>query len=330
MLYIAILFFLSAISCFFVKSLLAHAAAGKEGEFLSLQSEHSLFLREVEKLKNENMALEGMVNETRALYDITKDISRQLDEDKVFGIFKERINNYIKIKKCVFLYTKDIPEDYKDCVILPLIIDKEPKGYLVARGIAEKDGERFQVLAQQLLIMLRRSFLYKKIQELAIMDGLTQVFGRRHFLERLNEEIKRSAKFKYCFSFLMVDIDKFKGFNDKFGHLVGDAILRDVSRTIKDTIRQIDFVGRYGGEELSIVLPETDKEQALLAAERIRQAVESKDIKVYDENLRVTVSVGVSTFPGDADNANPLIEKADRALYSAKGAGRNRVCAYRS
>ncbi|MBM3243495.1 MAG: GGDEF domain-containing protein, partial [Candidatus Omnitrophica bacterium] len=172
--------------------------------------------------------------------------------------------------------------------------------------------------------------LYKKIQELAIMDGLTRVFCRRHFLERLNEEVKRSKKFKHSFSFLMVDIDKFKSFNDKYGHLVGDAILREVSKTIKETIRQIDFVGRYGGEELSIVLPETDKEQALLAAERLRYEIEKRKIKVYDEELKVTISVGISSFPADAGDSAAIVEAADCALYSAKRAGRNKVCAYRS
>jgi len=160
---------------------------------------------------------------------------------------------------------------------------------------------------------------------LAITDSLTGVSSRRYLMERFSEEIERSRKFKYNFSFLMVDIDHFKDYNDRYGHLVGDAILREVSKSIKENIRQIDLVGRYGGEEFSVILTETDKEGARLAAERIRQAIENKHIRIYDEDLRVTISIGVSIFPDDAYEARQLIEKADQALYQAKQAGRNRV-----
>jgi len=217
---------------------------------------------------------------------------------------------------------------HEGSLVFPLVIQQDTIGYLIASQIREEDKERFQILAQQFLIGLKRALLYKKMQELAITDSLTQLFSRRHFLDRFKEELNRSRKFKYSFSFLMVDIDKFKDFNDKYGHLVGDAILREVSRTIKETIRQIDFVGRYGGEELSVILVETDKEQARFAAERLRQAVEAKNIRVYDEELKVTISIGIATFSRGSETADKLIESADKALYAAKQAGRNRVCAY--
>ncbi len=175
---------------------------------------------------------------------------------------------------------------------------------------------------------MKRAFLYQRIQELAITDGLTQVFSRRYFLERFREELVRSEKFNYSFSCLMIDIDHFKDYNDRYGHLVGDAILREVSKTIKENIRQIDLMGRYGGEEFSLILTETDKEKAELAAERIRQAIENKRIRVYNEDLKATVSIGVSTFPIDAKDMEQLIDKADLALYQAKEAGRNKVCVY--
>ena len=124
----------------------------------------------------------------------------------------------------------------------------------------------------------------------------------------------------------MVDIDHFKTFNDRYGHLVGDAILRSISDRIKENIRQVDLIGRYGGEEFSVILTETDKEGALLAAERIRRAVEANDINIYDESLKISVSIGIAVFPGDAVRPETLIEKADRALYQAKQTGRNKVC----
>ncbi len=126
----------------------------------------------------------------------------------------------------------------------------------------------------------------------------------------------------------MIDIDYFKDFNDRYGHIVGDAILRELSRAIQENIRQIDLIGRYGGEEFSIILSETDKDVAGLAAERIRTAVQDKHIRVYDEELKITVSIGISTYPYDGKEIEKLIDKADSALYQAKQSGRNRVCAF--
>lgn len=124
----------------------------------------------------------------------------------------------------------------------------------------------------------------------------------------------------------MIDIDNFKQFNDRYGHLVGDAILRQVSKTIRAMVRQIDFIGRYGGEEISVVLAETNREQASYAAERIRQAIAEEVIKVYDEELKVTASMGVATFPDNASTLKDLIEMGDQALYLAKETGKNKVC----
>jgi diguanylate cyclase (GGDEF)-like protein len=198
----------------------------------------------------------------------------------------------------------------------------------VAAKIKPEDSEKFQILSQQFLLGIKRAILYQKVQALSITDGLTGVFSRRYCLERFREEVERSKKFKHNFSFLMIDVDYFKNYNDKYGHLVGDAILREVAATIKENIRQIDLLGRYGGEEFILVLTETGSEQSKFVAERIRKAVEEKQIKVYDENLGITISIGVATFPKDAEVPQAIIEKADQALYCAKEAGRNRVCLY--
>lgn len=329
MLYLIALILLTIVSYRLIKAAMIKIGPRKEAELKNLESEYSNLYLNNQRLKEANFALERKVTQTLGLYNISKDMSKKLDENKIFNIFKEHIKDYVKIGDCNFLNKTADLKRYEGYINFPLVINNEISGYLIVNNVAENDKYRFQILAQQFLIMVKRAFLYKNIQELAIMDGLTQVFSRRHLLERFEEELKRSRKFKHNFSFLMVDIDKFKNFNDKYGHLVGDAILREVSKSVKDNVRQIDFVGRYGGEELSIVLPETDKEQALLAAERIRQAIEAKNIKVYDEELKVTVSVGISTFPDDADSLSLLIEAADKALYLAKKEGRNRACVYR-
>jgi len=293
------------------------------------------------RLDSENTDLNKEFTQTLALYELTKDICKSLDEEKVFSIFRENLKKYIGVGDCRYIKDNADLIKYKDYTILALAngnqttalqpvplasSESKPLGYLALNRILEEDKDKLLILAQQFLIGLRRAILYQKVSELTITDTLTQVYNRRYFLERFNEELSRSKKNKLRLSFLMVDIDNFKQYNDRYGHLVGDAILRGVSKTILQTVRQIDFIGRYGGEELSIVLAETDRAQANFAAERIRQGIATAIIKVYDEELKVTVSIGVSSFPDNAGHIQDLIEMADQALYLAKETGKNKVC----
>lgn len=280
------------------------------------------------KLKEDITILERTLEETIALYDITKEICKSLDEDELFNNFCEVMPRYIEVSDCKVIKDEVDLLQYNNYTVLPLHIEKNTIGYLAANQINEKDKERFHILAGQFLLGVKRAVLYQKVQEMAITDSLTGIFSRRYLLERLNEEWERSKKFNYNFSFLMVDVDCFKDYNDHYGHLVGDAILKEVSKTIKENIRQIDLVGRYGGEEFSVILSETDKYGARFASERIRQAVEGKNIKVYDEELKVTISIGTAVFPEDAKEIRVLIDRADSALYRAKQTGRNRVCVF--
>lgn len=325
MLYVAILFLSTAASIFIINKLLREKLIKKNSRLKELELEYSQLAKEESRLIEENKALDIEVNEKIALYNLTKDICKSLDEDRIFTIFKEWVSNYLNASDCRLLDKDADLSVYSDFTVVPLVIQKDSLGFLVARGITGKDTEKFEILSRQFLIGFKRALLYKKMQEMSITDSLTRLFSRRHFLERFKEELRRSKKFRYNFSFLMIDIDEFKSFNDKYGHLVGDAILREVSKAVKETIRQIDFVGRYGGEEFSMILVETDKEQARFAAERIRRAIEEKNIKVYDEELRVTVSIGIGTFPDDGASSEAIIEAADKALYQAKEAGRNQV-----
>lgn len=292
--------------------------------------EHKAKFDDLEKnnrlLRSSNQKLESDAERTIALYDITKDICKSLEGEKVFSAFKEKISSYMKVDECVLLNPDEDITKYSGYTVLALDVYKKTVGFLAARGIRSEDTDKFHILAQQFLLGYKRTLLYKEVQELTITDTLTHVFTRRYFMERFTEELSRSKKFKLRLSFLMIDIDHFKDFNDRYGHLVGDAILQDVTRSIKETIRQIDLIGRYGGEEICIILTETDKEQAGFAAERIRRAIEQKVIRAYDEELKATISIGISTYPADAHETKSLIEKADQALYLAKQAGRNRIC----
>lgn len=328
MLPIAVLFILTIASYFILKGFLSWRVLSENQEYDVMQQSYEEATEKNKKLKEDNKDLEKTTEETIALYTITKEICKTLDENKVFPIFKENIAKYISLEDCIFLKPEADLSVYQGDTILPLMMHRSTIGYLVGRGLIPQENEKFNILAQQFLLGLKRVLLYQRVQELAITDTLTQVFNRRYFMERLNEEIARSKKFKYKLSFLMVDIDHFKEFNDLYGHLVGDAILREVSKGLKDNIRQIDFMGRYGGEELCIALTETGKEPARAVAERIRNAIEQKRIRVYDENLKVTISIGIATFPEDATKTNIFIEKADKALYRAKEAGRNKVVTF--
>lgn len=324
---IIILAIVTIFSCIQLQRILGRGFVKVNNNYEHGKTEYDKLIAENKKIRDDNAVLEREAEETVALYDITKEICKSLDEDKVSNTFCELLNRYIEIKDCKFIKEDDDLAQYNNYAILTLNIEKRTHGYLVTDGIKEQDKDRFHILTGQFLLGVKRAILYQKVQALAISDSLTDVFSRRYLLERFGEEIERSRKFKYNFAFLMVDIDNFKNYNDRYGHLVGDAILREVSRTIKENIRQIDLVGRYGGEEFSIILSETDRDKAIFAAERIRQAIESKRVKVYDENLAVTVSIGLAIFPEDTPDAQALIDKADEALYKAKQAGRNRTCA---
>ncbi len=212
-------------------------------------------------------------------------------------------------------------------ISFPLRDNDKLLAVLLTEGVSTKDVlGKFSILAGQFALEFKRVRLYQKIQQLAATDGLTQVFSRRYFLERLDEEFKRSARHNLCLSFLMIDIDYFKKCNDNYGHLTGDVVLKDLAALIKASVREIDLVVRYGGEEFSVLLPDTDKAAAAHVAERNRLSIAEAVFKAYDETVRTTISIGVASFPADAKEAKPLIDKADQALYQAKEQGRNRVC----
>ena len=188
--------------------------------------------------------------------------------------------------------------------------------------------ERWAIAGEQLALGLQRLNLYRKVQESATHDGLTHLLVRRYFLQRLEDELERARRRSATVAFLMVDLDRFKEVNDTYGHLVGDLVLREMAHRLRGAVREMDLVGRYGGEEFEVVLPEADLELATLIADRIRRAVESDPVAAYDEEVRITVSVGVAVFPRDAGTPVELIERADEAMYRAKELGRNRTVAW--
>ena len=168
----------------------------------------------------------------------------------------------------------------------------------------------------------------KKLKKLSITDGLTGLFNHRHVQQLLREEWERTKRGGEPLAVAMLDLDKFKQVNDTYGHPTGDVILYETAQILQDTAREIDMVGRYGGEEFIAILPNTGEEAATQFAERIRQRVESHIFRDEDTEVRMTMSSGVAAFPDEpVDGPEELLKRADEALYAAKEGGRNRVVA---
>jgi len=217
-------------------------------------------------------------------------------------------------------------KDFETLVAIPLFVEEKIASILYIENIPRRYFENFIILTSQFAIQFQKVVLYKRVQEISITDSLTEVSTRRHFLERFKEEIRRSMRHKSNLPLLMLDLDHFKETNDRFGHLVGDVVLKEVAGILKSNLREIDIIGRYGGEEFAIALAGTGREEAHQAAERIRESIEGTVFKAYDEVVSTTVSIGVGVFPDDGVDVENLIESADKALYKAKESGRNRVC----
>lgn len=173
--------------------------------------------------------------------------------------------------------------------------------------------------------------LNKQLQDLANRDGLTGLFNHRYFQEALVKDFQRSVRYHEALSCILCDIDFFKKFNDTYGHPVGDIVLKNLGRIIEASLRETDLAARYGGEEFALILYHTPGPAAFMVADRLRHAVESCEVIAGNLVLKVTISVGVATFPHpDIPNHKTLVECADKALYRAKKLGRNRVITYES
>lgn len=176
---------------------------------------------------------------------------------------------------------------------------------------------------------LKRKLIEDELRDMAIHDGLTGLYNHKYFYTLLEEELPRADRYHHDVSLLMLDIDNFKNLNDSYGHRSGDAVLHTLSKRLLERVRGTDWVCRYGGEEIAILLPETDFSTAKNIAESLRVLVEQQAFSIEgDQQVKVTTSIGVSTYPQHAKTPSALVSAADQALYKAKEMGRNRVCVF--
>ncbi|MBN1531071.1 MAG: sensor domain-containing diguanylate cyclase [Spirochaetes bacterium] len=215
----------------------------------------------------------------------------------------------------------------RSLIAVPLTVDGRIIGVMEALNkkrdtFDDFDLQMLQYISTQSAIAIKNADLYN----MATRDGMTKLYIHKYFKERLLEEFRRSQRKGYPLSLVMFDIDHFKSLNDTYGHQAGDRVLIEVARVIRDNTRAIDIPCRYGGEEFSIILPETIRDHAMAFSERIRGLIEALSIEYQGAVIRVTVSGGVATSnvcsPADTDE---FIRFADRALYDSKEGGRNRV-----
>jgi diguanylate cyclase (GGDEF)-like protein len=198
------------------------------------------------------------------------------------------------------------------------------------RKIGYEDLRLLSLIGNHLTMVLEKIRLYEEANRLAVTDGLTGIYNSRHFYRVLETEIARTDRYGVPFSLIIFDIDNFKKCNDTYGHKAGDDILQGVACVISSFARKVDIVARYGGEEFVILLPNTEKGEAMIFAERIRKAVEEKSLSspFIKNGYKVTVSGGIATYPADGMNSTSIMYAVDQSLYIAKGKGKNRVWAY--
>ncbi len=193
--------------------------------------------------------------------------------------------------------------------------------------IIPRERKLLMVFANSSAIAIDNSLLYQETQELTITDELTDLYNFRYFKTRLSDELKRADRYRQKLTVLMLDLDHFKIVNDQYGHPTGNIILQEVSGIIKQCVRDVDVVARYGGEEFTVILPQTNEEEAMIIAERIRETMAKNFFPNIHgrREIRVTVSIGGCTYPDGIHKLDQLLEKVDKALYRAKSEGRNLV-----
>jgi diguanylate cyclase (GGDEF)-like protein len=253
-------------------------------------------------------------------------------------IIQELLHSNVPIRFNKFsedLRSKNFIEDQhiqiNNVLAVPILIDEKIRGALfflnkTGGGEFEIDEEDSALAVSiQASVAIKKALYHEETLHLAKTDGLTGLNNHRTFHEILDFEIKRAKRFNRDLSLLLIDVDKFKKFNDTYGHQAGDQVLKVLATIIRNNLRSIDSAARYGGEEFTIILPETVSDGAVITADRIKDDIHKQTLDFTDNKASLSVSIGVATFLKDAVDKENLIKAADNALYMAKRKGRNLV-----
>ncbi|HNY11601.1 MAG TPA: sensor domain-containing diguanylate cyclase [Candidatus Wallbacteria bacterium] len=309
---------------------------------LNLENVLNLAMKMINQLMNTRRC--SILILDRDFKEVNVRVSQGLSEDILRGIKiddRETVLNFVLRTKQPILI-KNLEDDLffrsvkseryttKSFMSVPLNIKDQVIGVI---NVTDKADESFfddddlkllVTLANQIASDVENARLY----EMAVTDGLTEIFNHKYFQQHLEKDMERAKRYQEEISLMMIDIDHFKKCNDTFGHQEGNKVLKKITSILKKSIREVDLLARYGGEEFAIVLPRTPKIGAFEIAQRIRETVENTEFVMGGQQLIITVSIGISSFPDDAALQFDLIRKSDMALYHAKKTGRNRVICY--
>lgn len=270
---------------------------------------------------------------TAVVEDLTDGIDEDLDPDS--SIIRE-IVRHGKSRILEGNGFRGIPRALRSVVVCPMVTKHNAVGCIL---LGSKRVKRFKksllwmldILAAQAAATICNANAFCKARQQAVTDGLTNLYNYRYIYSRLKQEISDAAVKRTPVSLILFDIDFFKHINDEYGHIAGDRILIETAKILMRNVREIDTVGRYGGEEFAVILPETGAQQAFKIAERIRSAVEAYEFYIpeFNKPVNITVSAGIATFPDNAATPVELVNKADKAMMrGAKREGRNKVEVY--
>jgi diguanylate cyclase (GGDEF)-like protein len=213
----------------------------------------------------------------------------------------------------------------------PICIRDEVIGFLEVDAVVpdffeQHNADKLHAFADQAALAIANARLFNETERLAITDGLTGLYNRRHIIQLAEKELERAKRYHHPLSLILFDVDRFKNINDTYGHPAGDKVLMNIAQYCLSRMRTTDIFGRFGGEEFLVLLPETDRESAIVVAERLRQEIEFLRVNTDERQISITISIGVVTYTSRKNiSLEELMKRLDHALYAAKHEGRNRV-----